>query len=79
MRIATGEADESETTEDGKNKAAVALGRIGGRARAASLTKTKRKASLRPPPEHAGGDTDGNIAYAITSAWTDVTTGNACS
>jgi hypothetical protein len=37
MQIATGEADEFETTEDGKNKAAVALGRLGGTARAAKL------------------------------------------
>jgi hypothetical protein len=30
MRIATGEIDETATTEDGKNAAAVALGRMGG-------------------------------------------------
>jgi hypothetical protein len=30
MKIATGEIDESATTEGGKNKAAVALGRMGG-------------------------------------------------
>lgn len=44
MRLATGEASEDGTTEDGKNAAAVALGRKGGAARAASLSKAKRKA-----------------------------------
>jgi hypothetical protein len=37
MKIATGEIDESET-EDGKNKAAVELGRKGGQARAKALS-----------------------------------------
>jgi 2-keto-3-deoxy-6-phosphogluconate aldolase len=41
MRLATGEIEET-TTEDGKNAAAVALGRLGGKARAASLSKKKR-------------------------------------
>jgi hypothetical protein len=47
MKLATGEADESEPTEDGKNKAAVALGRLGGSARAKALSKAKRKAIAR--------------------------------
>ena len=42
MRIATGEIEESGQTEDGKNKAAVELGRKGGRARAESLSAKKR-------------------------------------
>jgi len=42
MRIATGEIEET-LTEDGKNAAAVALGRMGGKARAASMTAKKRK------------------------------------
>jgi hypothetical protein len=46
-RIATGEIDESTPTEDGKNPAAVALGRMGGRARAAGLTAKKRKEIAR--------------------------------
>lgn len=42
MRIATGE--EAETyTEDGKNAAAVALGRMGGKARAEGMTAKRRK------------------------------------
>lgn len=42
MRIATGE--ESDTApEDGKNKAAQALGRLGGAARAKSMTPKRRK------------------------------------
>jgi hypothetical protein len=41
-KIATGEIDDI-TTEDGKNAAAVALGRMGGKARAAGMTAKRRK------------------------------------
>ena len=41
-KIATGEVDDS-LDDDGKNKAAVELGRRGGRARAAKLTKGQRE------------------------------------
>ncbi len=41
-KIATGEI-EDVTTDDGKNAAAVTLGRMGGKARAAALTQRKRK------------------------------------
>ena len=41
MKIATGEVEE-EATDDGKNKAAQELGRLGGAARAKSLSKKKR-------------------------------------
>jgi hypothetical protein len=40
-RIATGEEDEA-LTEDGKNKAAVDLGRKGGKARAKNLSSDER-------------------------------------
>ncbi|MCC8957861.1 RNA-binding protein [Bradyrhizobium sp. Pear77] len=40
-KIATGEIEDI-TTEDGKNAAAVALGRMGGKARAAGMTAKKR-------------------------------------
>jgi len=43
MRIATGEIEEAGTTEDGKSKAAVELGRKGGQARAKNLTPRKRR------------------------------------
>jgi hypothetical protein len=43
MRIATGEIDETATTDDGKNAAAVALGRMGGKARAEGMTAKRRK------------------------------------
>jgi hypothetical protein len=43
MRIATGEIDETATTEDGKNAAPVALGRMGGKARATGMTAKRRK------------------------------------
>jgi hypothetical protein len=41
-RIATGEIDDL-TTDDGKNAAAVALGRMGGKARAEGMTAKRRK------------------------------------
>ena len=41
MRIATGEEKE-EYEDDGKNKAAVELGRKGGKARAQKLSKKRR-------------------------------------
>ena len=40
-RIAAGEIKDI-TTDDGKNAAAVALGRMGGKARAAGMTAKKR-------------------------------------
>ena len=43
MKIATGEIEESGQTEDGKSKAAVELGRKGGRARAERLSAKKRR------------------------------------
>lgn len=50
--IATGEVDESETNEDeGKNPAAVALGKLGGKARAESLTAEQRKAIAKKAAE----------------------------
>ncbi len=42
-RIATGEI-EDRVTDDGKNAAAVALGRMGGKARAAKMSKKHRSA-----------------------------------
>lgn len=42
MRIATGEIEET-TTDDGKNAAAVALGRLGGKARAKGMSAKRRK------------------------------------
>jgi hypothetical protein len=41
-RIATGEI-EDKVTDDGKNAAAVALGRMGGKARAQGLSAKRRK------------------------------------
>lgn len=46
MRIATEEIEES-VPADGKNPAAVALGRMGGAARAKALSPAKRKAIAR--------------------------------
>jgi hypothetical protein len=42
MKIATGEVEET-LTEDGKSKAAVELGRKGGRARAGALSAAQRQ------------------------------------
>jgi hypothetical protein len=41
-KIATGEV-EDVTTDDGKNAAAVALGRLGGKARAEGMSAKRRK------------------------------------
>lgn len=41
-RIATGQIEDI-TTEDGKNAAAVALGRMGGKARAEGMSARRRK------------------------------------
>jgi hypothetical protein len=45
-RIATGEIEDL-TTDDGKNAAAVALGRMGGKARAAGMTAKRRSEIAR--------------------------------
>ena len=45
-RIATGEIEDAPP-DDGKNKAAQELGRMGGKARAAALGKRKRKEIAR--------------------------------
>jgi len=42
MRMAANEIEETTLTEDGKNAAAVALGRMGGKARAAGMSAMKR-------------------------------------
>ncbi len=46
MKIATGEIEET-TDDDGKDKAAVELGRKGGRARAKNLTTEERREIAR--------------------------------
>jgi hypothetical protein len=43
MRIATGEIEETLPPDDGKDPAAVSLGRKGGAARAAGMTAKRRK------------------------------------
>lgn len=42
MRVLTGEAEETTAPDDGKDKAAQAMGRKGGAARAASMTPERR-------------------------------------
>lgn len=42
MRIATGEIDETLSSEKAKNAAAVVLGRVGGQARAQALSAEKK-------------------------------------
>ncbi len=46
MKIATGEIEE-DVDDDGKNKAAVELGRKGGKARAANMTPEQRSEIAR--------------------------------
>ena len=41
-KIATGEIEETTDADDSKNKAAQALGRLGGQARAKKLSKKRR-------------------------------------
>ncbi len=50
MQISTGEIEE-DTDDDGKNKAAVALGRQGGKARAAKITTQQRTDAARKAAE----------------------------
>ena len=54
-KIATGEI-ENVTTEDGKNAAAVALGRMGGKARAAGMSAKKRKEIAEKAAKARWGD-----------------------
>lgn len=42
MRIATGEVEEAAHPDDGKNKAAQEMGRMGGAARAKAMTPERR-------------------------------------
>ena len=53
-KIATGEIDDL-TTDDGKNAAAVALGRMGGKARAAGMSAKKRKEIAKKAAEKRWG------------------------
>ncbi len=52
-KIATGEIEES--TDDGKNKAAVELGRKGGQARAAKMTPEQRSEIARKAAQKRWG------------------------
>ncbi len=55
-KIATGEIeDDLGTTEDGKDKAAVALGRKGGAARAAKLSRKRRAEIAREAAQRRWG------------------------
>ena len=54
-RIATGEIEE-DIDDDGKNKAAVELGRKGGQARAAKLSKKRRAEIARKAAAKRWGD-----------------------
>lgn len=53
-KIATGEL-EDVTPDDGKNAAAVALGRMGGKARAAGMSAKKRKEIARKAAQKRWG------------------------
>jgi len=57
MQIATGEVDEdAETTDDGKDKAAQAMGRKGGKARAEGMTPERRAEIARKAAAKRWGD-----------------------
>ncbi len=57
MQIATGEIEET-TDDDGKDKAAVELGRKGGRARAKKLTTERRREIARKAAKTRWGESD---------------------
>jgi hypothetical protein len=54
-KIATGEIEDT-TTDERKNAAAVALGRMGGKARAAGMSARKRKEIARKAARARWGD-----------------------
>jgi len=56
MQIATGEIE--DTTDDGKNQAAVQLGRKGGKARAEKMSKKRRSEIARKAAETRWKQTD---------------------
>ena len=51
MQIATGEAEEEQESDDGKDKAAQSLGKRGGKARAEKLTAEQRAEIARKAAE----------------------------
>ena len=57
MRIATGEEDDA-LTDDGKDKAAVSLGRRGGKARAEALNSNQRSAIAKKAAAKRWADRD---------------------
>ena len=57
MQIATGEIEE-DIDDDGKNKAAQELGRKGGKARAAKMSKKRRSEIARKAAETRWKQTD---------------------
>jgi hypothetical protein len=56
-KIATGEIEDL-TTDDGKNAAAVSLGRLGGKARAAGMTAKKRSEIAKKAADKRWGNSD---------------------
>jgi hypothetical protein len=65
MRIAAGEETEV-LTDDGKNAAAVALGRTGGKARAAGMTAKKTKRDRQEASQNPLGQIAQSPAVVIT-------------
>ena len=55
MRIATGEIDELEPVDDGKDSAAVAMGKKGGAARAKAMTPERRAEIAKKAAEKRWG------------------------
>jgi len=59
MQIATGEVEEgADTTDDGKDKAAQAMGRKGGKARAEAMTPERRTEIARKAAAKRWGSTE---------------------
>ncbi|MEO6947890.1 MAG: RNA-binding protein [Nitrobacter sp.] len=68
MRLATGEETEV-MTDDGKNAAAVALGRMGGKARAAGMTAKKRSEIAKKAAKSRWGALRGIVPALHLAHW----------
>ena len=67
MQIATGQIEEAALVEDGKNKAAAELGRMGGRARAAKLSEAARSEIAREAAKKRWTDHKGSSPSSPSS------------
>jgi hypothetical protein len=67
-RIATGEIEEGTPPDDGKDPAAVSLGRKGGKARAAGMTAKKRKEIAKKAAKARWAPTKNGTGASLSNA-----------